>query len=305
MKKKQDAEHTKGLKIKLVVTEFTSTVTANTELKKSLDIYFGFIDEATGLIGDQAENILGNAVLKKDFRIKSCNQGLIIADVIYAWAYNTGNIVLATQMKLVISDFKLKDALCLSLLKQIQTLATTNKVILLTYGLSDAISLEYGVNVAGYEANVVLPADAIGDKHNDTLKLDTALLNAETILHNVIVKMMGPYAITNVDFYNKFNSANQDIIVGRRGHRDPIIPIGYINAEIRNSVTQDLIAFGMFKIVGEETIYPTNASGSVRIECVQGVINGKASAIGYLPATFTGTVTDVELNLVVMLDPEV
>ena len=302
MTRKDDAEILRGEKIKAVMTEFATELIDNEELIASNAEYDAEIAAADACKDKQVENIKGNAEKKKAFRTISSKQGFVIAGVVYVFANKTGDTVLAAKMKLVISDFDIKDKLCLSLLNQIKNVANLNKSVLLKYGLTPTLLGDFAINIKGYEDNLLAPILAIGDRHDDTLELEAHLIRARYILINEIEKLMAPYEFSNISFFNKFNSADQEIILGSHKKRLANVVYGFFRVEIRNNTTKDLIS-GLAKVVNDEMVYPCPITGSKVIESEMGEQTLKVTAIDYQAASEVITVVKAEQLIVVYLEP--
>ena len=188
MDRPNDARFTKGLKVIGVMTKYNVELLANDALNKAVAELTLHNTTAKGYMDLQVENIKGNAVLKHNFKELAIEQGFDIAGLVYVFAINTGDTVLATKMKLVISDFRLKDGLLLSLLNSINNEATTNKAALLGYGMTAEMLTDYTTKVAGYETNVNLPA-SLRQQGYDMMKLQGLTGNWMLLMQFQILKL--------------------------------------------------------------------------------------------------------------------
>ena len=303
MDRPNDARLTKGLRVIGVMTKYDLEVIANLELKKAVDEYTVRVNAAKGFMDLQVEKITGNAVLKHQFKELAIEQGFDIAGLLYVFAINTGDAVLAVKMKLVISDFRLKDALLLSLLNSIKNEATTHKLALAGYGMTEDMLTDYTANVKGFEDNLNLPASAIGVRHDETLGIDRELDAADVILETKIEPLMRPYKKTRISFYNEFYSANHNTILGSHKKRVPTVVYGIVSFRLRNKTTMEYIAVGMVKIVGEEETHISTITGTDLIETTKSEHEAKASAIDFKAANVTFTSTDLPQVIEILMEP--
>ena len=303
MDRPNDARLTKGLRVIGVMTKYELEILANLELKKAVDEYTVRVNAAKGFMDLQVEKITGNAVLKHQFKELAIEQGFDIAGLLYVFAINTGDAVLAVKMKLVISDFRLKDALLLSLLNSIKNEATTHKLALAGYGMTEDMLTDYTANVKGFEDNLNLPASAIGVRHDETLGIDRELDAADVILETKIEPLMRPYKKTRISFYNEFYSANHNTILGSHKKRVPTVVYGIVSFKYRNKITMDYLADVMMKIEGEEESYISTISGTGLIESPLGDHIAKVVAVNYMPKSVNFTSTNVAQEIEVLLDP--
>ena len=303
MDRNNDARLTKGFRILGVFTKYDTDVQANLELKKAADDLRIRVNAAKGYMDLQVQNIKGNAILKHNFKELSIEQGFDISGLVYVFAINTGDVVLATKMKLFITDFKIKDALLLSLLNSINNEATTHKIALAGYGMTPAMLTEYTTNVKGFEDNLNLPASAIGVRHDETLGIDRELDAADVILETKIEPLMRPYKKSKISFYNEFYSANHNTILGSHKKKVPNVLYGIVSFVFRNKNTMDHIADGLLKIVGEDETYISTIIGTNLIETTLGAHEAKASAIDFSPASVLFTATDVPQVIEVLMEP--
>jgi len=303
MDRPNDARLTKGLRVIGVMDKYDINVLANDALKKAVAEYSVRVKAAQGYMDLQVEDIKGNAVLKNNFKELAVDQGFDISGLVYVFAINTGDAVLAVKMKLFISDFKIKDALLLSLLNSIKNEATTNKTVLLGYGMTDDMLTEYTTNVAGFEANLNLPASAIGVRHDETLGIDRELDAADVILEIKIEPLMRHYNKTNISFYNEFNSANHNTILGSHKKRVANVVYGIVSFRLRNKTTMEYIGDGLFKIVGEEETHICTITGTDLLETTMGEHEGKATAIDFNAASVIFTASDLPQVIEILMEP--
>ncbi len=303
MDRSNDARLTKDSRILGVMTKYTTDVQANIELEKAVNEFEIRVNAAKGFMDLQVENIKGNAILKHNFKDLAIEQGFDISGLVYVFAVNTGDVVLATKMKLVVSDFRLKDALLLSLLTSIKNEATTHKIALAGYGMTPAMLTEYTTNVTGFESNVNIPAAAIGVRHDETLGIDRELDAADVLLETKIEPLMRPYKKSKISFYNEFYSANHNTILGSHKKKVPNVLYGIVSFVFRNKNTMDHIADGLLKIVGEDETYISTIIGTNLIETTLGAHEAKASAIDFNPASVLFTATDVPQVIEILMEP--
>ena len=303
MDRTNDARLTKGTRIIGVMDKYSIEVLANDALKKAVAEFTVRVKAAQGYMDLQVEDIKGNTVLKHQFKELAIDQGFDISGLLYVFAINTGDAVLAVKMKLFISDFRIKDALLLSLLNSIKNEATTHKTALLGYGMTADMLTEYTTNVAGFEANLNLPASAIGVRHDETLGIERELDAADVILETKIEPLMRPYKKTRISFYNEFNSANHNTILGSHKKRVANVVYGIVSFRLRNKTTMEYIGDGLFKIVGEEETHICTIIGSGLIETTKGEHEGKATAIDFNAANVIFNATDVPQVIEILMEP--
>ena len=302
MNRNQNSIFTRARRVIAVGIKFVTIIDTIPKLKKLFTKLTDQMSGSSDLKDDQALNIKGYAVKKSGFKVDSIKQAVKIAGIIKVFAKDTGNDVLEQIMSLVKTSFEVKDELCLSLLRSVQSAFEDNKVELKEYGLNDELLASYSGNVDAFEAELNGPATARGHKHYDTEELGTGL-EATVVVLDDIESLMESQEGVNPEFYIEFQSANKKGVLGGHKHRDPKIPIGYFVVILRNKITGDIIFEGLVKIVGEEEVYPTTKTGTQVIESEQGVITCKATAIDFEPANFTVNVTDVQQTITILLTP--
>ncbi len=303
MNRRQNALFKKGRLLIVIFVKYKTEVDAVLKLKTAVAEYTVYVLKAIGLKDDQSQDIKGYTIEKHDFKDAAKKGGLMISGLINVFANETGNIVLATDMKLVKSSFEIRDEDLLSLLHKILNAATVNKTALIDYGQTAAMLTEFTANVTGFEAKNTGPADAIGAKHSDTLELEVALESAELVLSGKIEKLMPPFANSNPAFFNEFESANKDTILGSHKKRIPSVEYGFVRFVLRNKNTMDHISEGMVKFVGEEEVYISTITGTELIESPLGLKTVKAIALEYEMVTVVITVTKIEQVIEILMEP--
>ena len=138
MNREQNALLTKGKRILAVFLKFVLIVNAIPKLKLFVTTYTAHIVAADGFKDQQARNIKGYAIKKKNNKEEAVEGALVMAGLISAFAYDTGDTVLEEEMELVKSSFVAAGEVSLSLFKRIRTLATTNQAALADFDMTTA-----------------------------------------------------------------------------------------------------------------------------------------------------------------------
>ncbi|MEI6822161.1 MAG: hypothetical protein WCL51_09500 [Bacteroidota bacterium] len=300
MDRKQDALFKKGKRIILVFAKYPEPVNSVLKLKESAGRYKIIIVEVDGIIRGQIKDIKGYAAQKLEIRNDAIEQALVMVGLVYVYAMEIKDAILASEMKLNKSDLDLKDDLCIAKLKNLDEVFNENKDELLDYGMTPEMIVEYTGYVEDLETCLENPAIAIGIRHSETLKLVVKLEAAELELSGTIENLMKPFKKINPDFFNEFESANKDTVLGSHKKRSAVT--GLINVILKDKNTLDVIAEGLVKMDGDEEIYLTSKLGSVLIKSEMGLQKGNVVAMGYKPTSFEAAVSEVEQDVVVLME---
>ena len=302
MTRPQNSILTRGKRVSGVLTKFVIDVNAIIKLKNLQTSLNAHIVLADKYKDDQIRGLKGYATKKNNFKKEGTKQAVIFAGIIHEFAVDTGDNVLAGEMKLVKTSFEGKGELALSLMKNILIIATANKIALADYGITDPQIAAYKANVDGFEEELNGPDAAIGHKHFDTTELDKEIIAIDENLAS-IEKIMANQADAKPEFFSEFTSANNDGILGGHKKRDPKIPVGSIIIELKDINTKNMIVGGIALVEGEEEVHVTTLSGTPSFEAVQGAQKIIATAIYYKLASKEIIVTGEEQIIEIFMEP--
>ena len=303
MDREQDAEVKKHRLNLAVFKKFKVEVDNVVQFKLAVVEYgvlFGLIDTA---FNKQNQNLKGYAEMKSKYRTDAITDAVIISGLIYVLAYKTNDLVLKASSNLYKTDFEIKDELCLALLKTVVENATTYKLDLVDYGLTDISYDAFITNVNGFGDNISITSEVIEERHAETLSLATYLLQADGLLDNVIEKLMDPFKKKNPKFFNEFTSANKNTVLGSHKKRVVNVDYGIVSFRLRNKTTMDYLAEGLVKIVGEEETYLSTIIGTDLIEITKVEHEAKSSAIDFKAASVIFTASDLPQVIEILMEP--
>ena len=304
MNRNQNSILTRGKRILLVLIKFAIIVNGILKLKNLQTSLDGHVTEADKYKDDQIKSIKGFATKKHNYKADGTTQAVIIAGLLYELAVDTGDEVLAKQMKLVKTSFEIKDELALSIMKNVLAEATKHKVALLDYGFTDPQLAEYKANVDGFEEELNGPDAARGHKHYDTTELEKELIAIDANIAS-IEKIIENQAKAQPELYIEFVSANNNGIIGRHKKRNPKIPFGTFIIVLKDKNTGNIIVGGIVMIVGETEVYLTSLVGTPIMEAALGAQKIMATAIYYKSTSQDIIVSEVEQTIVILMEQDV
>ncbi|MEI6820739.1 MAG: hypothetical protein WCL51_02305 [Bacteroidota bacterium] len=305
MDREQDAEVKKHRLNLAVFKKFKVEVDNVVQFKLAVVEYgvlFGLIDTA---FNKQNQNLKGYAEMKSKYRTDAITDAVIISGLICVLAYKTNDLVLKASSNLYKTDFEIKDELCLALLKTVVENATTYKLDLVDYGLTDISYDAFITNVNGFGDNISITSEVIEERHAETLSLATYLLQADGLLDNVIEKLMDPFKKKNPKFFNEFTSANKNTVLGSHKKRVPKIILGSFTVMLADKFNVNPISFGLLKIIGSKIVYFYDEANNEVIKLPFGEYKGMATALGYMSGIFDVIVNKEEQTVLILLEPEV
>ena len=302
MNRDQNSILTRAKRVIAVLIKFTLIVGGIIKLKKLQDTLTIHVANADTYKDDQLKSLKGYTAKKNNFKKDATKQAVTIAGLVYEFAIDTGDSVLADEMKIVKTSFEGKGEVALGLMKNVLDAANTNKTALLDYGLTAPQLVAFEANVDGFEAEINGPAGAQGHKHFDTTGLDNELTAVESNLASM-ERIMENQAVANPEFYSEFTSANNNGVLGRHKKRNPLIPVGTVVVVLKDKNTKNIIVGGIVLVSGETEVYLTSLLGTPSIETAQGAQTIEANAIYYKPANKDINVTDVEQTIEILMEP--
>ncbi|MEI6822471.1 MAG: hypothetical protein WCL51_11075 [Bacteroidota bacterium] len=303
MNREQGAKFTKDKLLLLVFLKFKLIVDSIPKLKDYVVSFKLHVETADSFKDDQLINIKGYAEKKQNAKEESVKGAMVMSGFIYAFAYDKGETVLQREMDLVKTSFEQKGEISLTLLRRVRSLASTNKLELADYGMTDLMLSEYSANVDAFELEMNTSKSAIGHRKFDTEGLDSELTAADVIIENSIERVMRHFETTNPEFFSEFTSANKDVILGSHQTRNPATPMGNFKMVIRDKNTLDLVAEALVKIDLDEEVYLYNSTKLNIIEEPIGTINGNVMSPNHKPTAFTGVITGDAQTIEVLMEP--
>ena len=302
MNRDQNSILTRGKRVIAVLIVFQIIVDAILKLKGKQTTLTAHVAEADKHKNDQIRSLKGYATKKKNFKKEGTKQAVTIAGLIYELAVELGDTVLQEAMKLVKTSFEGKGELTLSIMKNVLAAATTNKIALADYGLTDPQLAAYKANVDGFEEELNGPKAAIGQKHYDTTELEKELTAVDENLAS-IERIMENQAEANPEFYSEFVSANNGGVLGRHKKRNPLVPVGTFVVVLKDINTGNIIVGGIVLVEGETQTYLTSLVGTPSIEAEQGAQKLLANAIYYKVGSKDIIVTEEEQTITIDMEP--
>ena len=302
MNRDQNSILTRGKRVIAVLIMFQIIVDAILKLKGKQTTLTAHVAEADKYKDDQIKSTKGYTAKKKNYKKDGTKQAVNISGLLYELAVDTGDTVLANEMKLVKSSFDGKGENTLSLMKLVLAAATTNKVALADYGMTVPQLAAFKANVDGFEEELNGPAGARGHKHYDTTELEKELLAVDVDLAS-IEKIMENQAELQPEFYSEFISANNGGVLGKHKKRNPLVPVGTIVVVLKDINTGNIIVGGIVLVGGETETYLTSLVGTPSIEAEQGAQKILANAIYYKAASKEIIVTGEEQTIEILMEP--
>lgn len=145
---------------------------------------------------------------KETKRLNVCRKSADIAGLLFSFATNTGNTLLAGQMKITYSDLiKTKDAQLGERCRFIHTTGTTNQVAALPYGVTVARLAALDAAIIAFEAKSTAPRDAEVLISAATEGLVVKEKDTDTLLDDKIDPLIEVFKEDEPDFYNQYNAA--------------------------------------------------------------------------------------------------
>ena len=302
MNRDQNSILTRGKRVIAVLIMFQIIVDAILKLKGKQTTLTAHVAEADKYKDDQIKSTKGYTAKKKNYKKDGTKQAVNISGLLYELAVETGDTVLADEMKLVKSSFDGKGENTLSLMKLVLAAATANKVALADYGLTTPQLAAFKANVDGFEEELNGPAGARGHKHYDTTELEKELVAVDEDLAS-IEKIMENQAELQPEFYSEFISANNGAVLGRHKKRNPLVPVGTFVVVLKDINTGNIIVGGIVLVAGETQTYLPSLVGTPSIETEQGAQKLLANAIYYKAASKEIIVTGVEQTIIIEMEP--
>ena len=181
---------------------------AHDELKGNV----GSIENATQTQETSLKGVALDKRFKKEAMVKKT---LEVAQCVYAYAVDQGNLVLREQVDYSRSDLMgVRDAVVAQTCQNIHDLANPIIAALGAYGLVAADLTTQQTAIDAYTATVGSPRAALTVRKGATAEIEALVKDSMKILNNRMDKMMPEFEVSNADFFQEYFDARMIINSG-------------------------------------------------------------------------------------------
>lgn len=198
-----------------VLSKHVAVWTAQVPFKNAHDEFKGNVKSIEDATQTQETSLLGVALDKRFKKEKMVKQTVDIAQGLYAYAVDQGDLVLQAKVDYSKSDLmQTRDAVIAQTCQNIHDLANPIIVALAAYGLLPADLTAHQSTIDAYTATVGSPRAALTVRKGATAEINALVKDSMKILNNRMDKMMPEYEASNADFFQEYFDARMIVDSG-------------------------------------------------------------------------------------------